>query len=242
MQLSAVVHCCLLWSVVTAAGPQPAYFSAYATVDESTFYIQGGSNISNSSIIYDQFYSLDLTQSWNVTNPPWSALAVGLVPARLKTVFHSISLSSNRKTLTFWDMYSLSPYSANYHLDTNAWESMERAGTYNSSVYIDTLYILDVATLTWSQGGKHQPRLGAACSVSGDYLLVWGGTSVDNTGIPALMAETPARNTRNPQDHSALTYQEYYAPDSTPNNSQWIQNKINALQAEANRLQAILHP
>ncbi|KAG9071522.1 hypothetical protein KI688_005734 [Linnemannia hyalina] len=209
MQLSTVVHCCLLWSVVTAAGPQPAYFSAYATVDESTFYIQGGSNISNSRIIYDQFYSLDLTQSWNVTNPPWSALAVGLVPARLKTVFHSISLSSNRKTLTFWDMYSLSPYSANYHLDTNAWEltsvltkpSYIRyyilfsahngtkmilfGGTYNSSVYIDTLFILDVTTLTWSQGGKHKPRSGAACSVSGDYLLVWGGTSVDNAGIPA---------------------------------------------------------
>ncbi|KAF9330753.1 hypothetical protein BGZ91_012391, partial [Linnemannia elongata] len=84
VQLSAIVYSCLLWSA-SAVAPAPAYSSAYATVDENTFYIQGGSNVSNTDIKYDQFHSLDLTQNWNVTNPPWSAVAVGTVPAQLKT-------------------------------------------------------------------------------------------------------------------------------------------------------------
>ncbi|KAF8929036.1 hypothetical protein BGZ47_001314, partial [Haplosporangium gracile] len=122
--LSAVVYGCLLWSV-SAAAPQLAYLSAYATVDESTFYIQGGSNVSQSNIIYDQFYSLDLTKSWNVANPPWSAVpVVGSMPPRLKTWAHSISVSSNNKTLTFWDTFNSPSYSVNYHLDTNSWEEL----------------------------------------------------------------------------------------------------------------------
>lgn len=317
VQLSAIVYSCLLWSA-SAVAPAPAYSSAYATVDENTFYIQGGSNVSNSDIKYDQFHSLDLTQNWNITNPPWSAVAVGTVPARLKTVFHSISLSRDRKTMTFWNMYSLPFYSTNYHLDTNTWDdvsipqslqpsglALARAatdsttdrvyipggasnnsmlmydsssknstalanppavngtstnwigysfvwselrksfllfgglftpassyfyeykptavtpwnalnmtgtvppvlagscmvpahngtkiilfgGVYNSN-YTDTLYILDVANLTWSQGAKYQPRSGAACSVSGDYFIVWGGQSYDTAGNPALLPET----------------------------------------------------
>ena len=95
VHLSAVVYGCLLWSA-SAAAPQQAYFSAYTTVDESTFYIQGGSNVSNPSIIYDQFYSLDLTQSWNVTTPLWSQVTNVSIPARLKAWGQSISLSSNR--------------------------------------------------------------------------------------------------------------------------------------------------
>ncbi|KAK3823799.1 MAG: hypothetical protein JOS17DRAFT_753407 [Linnemannia elongata] len=47
-----------------------------------------------------------------------------------------------------------------------------------SQAPIDTLYILDVPTMTWSQGAKYQPRLGMVCSVSGDYLIVWGGKGI----------------------------------------------------------------
>ncbi|KAK3816987.1 MAG: hypothetical protein JOS17DRAFT_758787 [Linnemannia elongata] len=318
VQLSAVVYGCFLWCS-SAAAPQQAYFSAYSTVDESTFYIQGGSNVSNSNIIYDQFYSLDLTQSWNITNPLWSEVTAVGIPARLKAWGHSISLSSNHKTLTFWNMFNSPPYSANYHLDTKAWEELPAplsvqpfglqiakaatdpttdrvyipggagnnsmlafdpssknstaladppavngtstnwngytfvwselrksflllgglntpASSYfyeykptgagqwsalnatgmtpavltgscmvpahggtkmilfggeNKGVYTDTVYILNVTSLTWTQGGKYQPRTGAACSVSGDYLIVWGGTSADNTGTPVLLPDTP---------------------------------------------------
>lgn len=41
-----------------------------------------------------------------------------------------------------------------------------------------TIYILDVISMTWTQGRDTQPREGAACSVSGDYFIAWGGTTV----------------------------------------------------------------
>ncbi|KAF9276235.1 hypothetical protein BGZ88_001850 [Linnemannia elongata] len=51
----------------------------------------------------------------------------------------------------------------------------------------DTLYVLDIPTMTWSLGAKYQPRLGMACSVSGDYLVVWGGIEISQSGrsVPA---------------------------------------------------------
>ncbi|KAK3823794.1 MAG: hypothetical protein JOS17DRAFT_313620 [Linnemannia elongata] len=125
--LCTLVYCCLLWSVASAAAPTMASFSAYITVDENILYIQGGSNVSTSAIAYNQFYSLDLTQSWNTSSPPWSVVPTASgssIPTRLRTVFHSISLSRNHKTLTFWDVYYSPPYSVNYHLDTNKWEEL----------------------------------------------------------------------------------------------------------------------
>lgn len=52
-----------------------------------------------------------------------------------------------------------------------------------AQVAIDTLYILDVPTMTWSQGAKYPPRLGMVCSVSGDYFIVWGGMDMKNTCV-----------------------------------------------------------
>ncbi|KAF9152042.1 hypothetical protein BG015_005868 [Linnemannia schmuckeri] len=103
------------------------YFAAYTTVDENTLYIQGGANVAISSTTYNQFFSLDLTRSWNTSNPPWSEVptaAGGRIPARLKTSFHSMSLSKDRKTLTIWDMYNAPPYGVNFRLDTNKWEDL----------------------------------------------------------------------------------------------------------------------
>ncbi|KAF9363241.1 hypothetical protein BGX34_004589 [Mortierella sp. NVP85] len=38
------------------------------------------------------------------------------------------------------------------------------------------LYILDVATLTWKEGHIIPDLVGCACAVSGDQLVIWGGT------------------------------------------------------------------
>lgn len=103
------------------------YFVAYATVSENTLYIQGGIDVTNSSNSYNQFFSLDLTRSWNTSNPPWSEVitaAGGRIPARLKTSFHSMSLSKDKKTLSIWDMYYSPPYGTSFHLDTNKWEDL----------------------------------------------------------------------------------------------------------------------
>lgn len=40
-----------------------------------------------------------------------------------------------------------------------------------------SIYILDVASMTWSEGQSSQPRTGMVCSVSGDYFIAWGGTA-----------------------------------------------------------------
>ncbi|KAF8933978.1 hypothetical protein BGZ47_010567 [Haplosporangium gracile] len=293
-------------------------FSAYVTVDEDTLYIQGGSNVSTSAIAYNQFFSLDLTQSWNTSSPPWSEVPIAAgsrIPTRLRTVFHSISLSRDHKTLTFWDVYYSPPYSVNYHLDTNKWEELPalplqrplvskvskaatdpssdqvyipggagssmlsfdpfssissvlamppggRATSWNAASFVwnnvrqtfllfggfDTpgsayfyeykpssatpwtvlssgseppalaggcmvsayngakmvvfggrsggtisgaLYILDVASMTWSEGLSSQPRTGMVCSVSGDYFIAWGGVSSDTSDESVLLPDTP---------------------------------------------------
>ncbi|KAF9152041.1 hypothetical protein BG015_005867 [Linnemannia schmuckeri] len=54
-----------------------------------------------------------------------------------------------------------------------------------------TLYILDVPTMTWSQGPSSSPRMGMVCSVSGDYFIVWGGTSWDNLATPVPLSDAP---------------------------------------------------
>ncbi|OAQ25915.1 hypothetical protein K457DRAFT_22590, partial [Linnemannia elongata AG-77] len=295
-----------------------ASFAAYITVDEKTLYIQGGSNVSTKAIVYNQFYSLDLTQSWDTSNPPWSEVLTDSgspIPTRLRTVFHSISLSRNHRTLTFWDVYYSPPYSVNYHLDTNKWEELPalplqrplvskaskavtdptsdqvyipggaggsmltfdpssdtsnelamppggRATSWNAASFawnnvrqtfflfggFDTpesyfyeykpssatpwmalssfgstppalaggcmvsayggakmvafggrsggsiygsIYILDVESMTWSEGQSTQPRTGMVCSVSGDYFIAWGGVSTDKSDISVLLPEVP---------------------------------------------------
>jgi hypothetical protein len=101
-----------------------ASFAAYITVNENTLYIQGGSNVSTSAIAYNQFFALDLTQSWNTSSPLWSEVTSTDIPARLRTFFHSISVSRNYKTLTFWDVYYSPPYAVNYQLETKKWEKL----------------------------------------------------------------------------------------------------------------------
>ncbi|KAH7056299.1 hypothetical protein BKA57DRAFT_450285, partial [Linnemannia elongata] len=314
IQLFGLVFCGLLWSISAGSSPKTAYFGAYATVEESTLYIQGGIDTDSSGDLYDQFYSLDLTQSWDTSSPPWSeVLTVGSIPAGLKGARgHSISLSRKQKTLTFWNINGSDAHAASFHLSTNSWEElptfflpkqklnnvqictavadprtdqvyipgasdrgmlvyslesksssireMERtaknstfwsgysfvwsslrqsflysggadSGTASPYLYeyklgrldpwltlntsgsaapplvgscmvpaysgtkmlvfggfdvfaeasIDTLYILDVPTLTWSLGGKYQPRMGMVCSVSGDYFIVWGGMGMSQS-------------------------------------------------------------
>ncbi|KAK3806503.1 MAG: hypothetical protein JOS17DRAFT_822898 [Linnemannia elongata] len=91
---------------VIAQPPLVTCCMAYNTIDESAFYIQGGSvdpgvTASSASI---QFYSLDLTlPSWDTSNPPWKALPPPTGPITLAPTFrHSMSVSPDRRTLTIF--------------------------------------------------------------------------------------------------------------------------------------------
>ncbi|KAF9365740.1 hypothetical protein BGX34_008605 [Mortierella sp. NVP85] len=49
---------------------------------------------------------------------------------------------------------------------------------------LDDIYILDVPTRTWKKGhpvGSANGRYGAACAISNDYMIVWGGETVNGT-------------------------------------------------------------
>ncbi|KAI8363280.1 hypothetical protein B0O80DRAFT_10115 [Mortierella sp. GBAus27b] len=45
---------------------------------------------------------------------------------------------------------------------------------------LNAVFILDVATLTWTRSSLVPGTFGSACGVSGDQLIVWGGTMVNS--------------------------------------------------------------
>ncbi|KAF9154077.1 hypothetical protein BG015_001899 [Linnemannia schmuckeri] len=79
---------------------------AYTTINEDTFFIQGGTLITGTgtSTNTSQFYSLDLTQpTWNTLNPPWKALTYpASLTALSSTSGHSISVASDSSSFTMW--------------------------------------------------------------------------------------------------------------------------------------------
>ncbi|KAF9368021.1 hypothetical protein BGX21_006887, partial [Mortierella sp. AD011] len=51
----------------------------------------------------------------------------------------------------------------------------------SSSAPLNDIYVLDVATYTWTKGTSSSTdagRAGSACAVSGDYFIVWGGNAI----------------------------------------------------------------
>ncbi|KAF9351224.1 hypothetical protein BGX26_010731, partial [Mortierella sp. AD094] len=75
---------------------------AYATVDEKTFYIQGGSyGIPSGS---NQFFALDLQTSWTSSNVPWKALSTGYgIDSSPAASEHWMALSNGNLTVYGWN-------------------------------------------------------------------------------------------------------------------------------------------
>ncbi|KAF9154080.1 hypothetical protein BG015_001902 [Linnemannia schmuckeri] len=61
----------------------------------------------------------------------------------------------------------------------------------NGTMSTSSLYILDVPSMTWSQGtSAYEGRSGMACSVSGNKFIVWGGFKAQSsTGRVGVSAE-----------------------------------------------------
>ncbi|KAF9101939.1 hypothetical protein BGX27_011273, partial [Mortierella sp. AM989] len=72
---------------------------AYATLDEKTLYIQGGTDATSSVKNITQFFSLDLTQSWNTSNPPWKSLPIQHAPS---DYWHTMTISKDKQSLIVW--------------------------------------------------------------------------------------------------------------------------------------------
>lgn len=113
----------LLAPLTSAQGPALVCCMAYTTINENTFFIQGGLLITGpgtSSSNTSQFYSLDLTQpTWNTLNPPWKPLTypTTLVPLA-STNGHSMSVAQDNSGFTMWMASNLV---ATYTIGSNAW-------------------------------------------------------------------------------------------------------------------------
>ncbi|KAK3812442.1 MAG: hypothetical protein J3R72DRAFT_480723 [Linnemannia gamsii] len=111
---------------ISAQTPISVAYMAYATVDENTFYVHGGSTVEvpeRDDKIIPQFFSLDLTKSgWDTSSPPWTALTYPSNLATLSRPFaHSMSVSQDGKTLTTWFPYPAAFLVANYSITSNTW-------------------------------------------------------------------------------------------------------------------------
>ncbi|KAF8947286.1 hypothetical protein BGZ47_009674 [Haplosporangium gracile] len=109
--------------MVTAQAPALVCCMAYATINENTFFIQGGLLITGpgtSSSNTSQFYALDLTQpTWNTLNPPWKPLTYPATFVALSsTSGHSMSVAQDNSGFTMWMASNLV---ATYTIGSNSW-------------------------------------------------------------------------------------------------------------------------
>ncbi|KAF9154078.1 hypothetical protein BG015_001900 [Linnemannia schmuckeri] len=113
----------LLAPMVSAQAPALVCCMAYTTINENTFYIQGGLLITGpgtSSSNTSQFYALDLTQpTWNTLNPPWKPLTYpATLVALSSTSGHSMSVAQDNSGFTMWMASNLV---ATYTIASNSW-------------------------------------------------------------------------------------------------------------------------
>ncbi|KAF9387238.1 hypothetical protein BGX21_000621 [Mortierella sp. AD011] len=98
--------------------PSPAQEFAFARAG-SKLYIQGGKNVVNDTvvIIYNQFFSLDLSTNWSVSSPPWQSLAPGM-----RAYFiHGVATPDNKTFIVFQVGVNGSVIIPKYDISTNAW-------------------------------------------------------------------------------------------------------------------------
>ncbi|KAG0263753.1 hypothetical protein BGZ95_003725 [Linnemannia exigua] len=53
--------------------------------------------------------------------------------------------------------------------------------------YLGDVYTLNTVTLAWTQGNPGEPRVYAACTVSNNQLLVWGGSDINDAIVTSKM-------------------------------------------------------
>lgn len=120
--LTATVVCFIAWK---ASAQSPRYSMTFTTVDERTIYYQGGTRKASFSTP-NSFYSLDLTRSWDISNPPWTPVLVsGTYPERLASSLGNILVySPGLQTLTTLDVVHSPAFAAQFHLGTTTFDDL----------------------------------------------------------------------------------------------------------------------
>ncbi|KAF9983907.1 hypothetical protein BGZ75_004547, partial [Mortierella antarctica] len=177
-----------------AQAPIPATCAAYATIDEKAFYVQGGfTNLTaGASTLTNQLYTLDLTQNWTSSNPPWKAVTGFNGRAPPLSWGNSMAVSRSKESLIIprskvWSRLKTtgdSPGDISSHCMVSAYNGTKMVVFGGNTIAREpqaSIFILDVATLTWAQGNDADPsqrRSDMTCTVAGDNFVVWGGEYV----------------------------------------------------------------
>jgi len=93
-----------------AQNPLTTSAAAYTTIDERTFYVQGGFTLYDENRdpslpamdLTDQFFSLDLTTDWKAANPPWKAVPANSPLRPPRTWGHSMTAIKGNNDLLIW--------------------------------------------------------------------------------------------------------------------------------------------
>ncbi|KAG0038753.1 hypothetical protein BGZ83_003000, partial [Gryganskiella cystojenkinii] len=138
----------LLIVLIQATGailPSPNYAVQFTAIDEKILYVHGGSNSPGG------LFSLDLTQNFNDTSPPWTALAAGPTIAG-----QSMTNDVNTTHLFLWNMAG--NYVTCYTIASNEWTRMGNISTqpYDGNMQVVTDQDTDI--LYMANGRKMNGR------------------------------------------------------------------------------------
>ena len=103
--LVCTISLLLMVQLVAAAAPSANNPFQWAVLDEKTLYVAD-----------INLYSLDLTKTFNDTNPPWATLAAGP-----NSFVQAMAVTSDNSQLVLWDTGSF--LVATYTIATNKWQN-----------------------------------------------------------------------------------------------------------------------
>ncbi|KAF9435613.1 hypothetical protein BGZ76_005900 [Entomortierella beljakovae] len=107
--------------------PTTVHSMGYATLDDQTLYVQGGIIDANLTII-NQFYSLNLSQTWDTQSPPWKALNEGSGSQQSPyDAAHSMIISKDKQNLIILGttVVNSSVNVSTYNIASNSWSEVE---------------------------------------------------------------------------------------------------------------------
>ncbi|KAG0018194.1 hypothetical protein BGZ80_007467 [Entomortierella chlamydospora] len=127
---------------------------AYATVDESTLYVQMGI-LPGGTMSTNMFYALDLQSNWNAANPPWKNLVSSSTMQRAPSGFGpSMTVSANKQSLIIWGGFFSNI--STYDIETGSWSVNTQSPT-NSSPQMGLKAVADPSSgLVYIPSGANQ--------------------------------------------------------------------------------------
>ncbi|KAF9174146.1 hypothetical protein BGX21_007622 [Mortierella sp. AD011] len=144
----------LILAFVSAEAPTPVSKMAYATVDESTLYVQMGI-LPGGTMSTNAFYSLDLQSNWNAANPPWKNLVSSSATQQAPSGFGpSMTVSANNQNLIIWGGFFSNI--STYDIETGSW-SVNTQSPANSSPQMGLKAVTDSSSgLVYIPSGANQ--------------------------------------------------------------------------------------